>query len=367
MKLSCTQENLNKGINLIGKIIGLRATLPILNNLLLATDNGRLKISATDLEIGINAWVGAKVVEEGSITVPARLIQEFVNTNNDKTIDLVLDNTTLNLKSERYKANIKGINAAEFPLIPNIKKKVFVQIDSAVLQEAITQTVLACAMDETRPVLTGVLFKFQQDELKVVATDSYRLAEKKIKLEQKVDKDTQIIVPQRAILELNRILQTQEAKVDIYLDENQILFVTGDVEFVTRLIEGTFPDYEQIIPQKTPTEATIAKQDFSNAIKMASFFARESANNIKLAFEKSKLQIIATSPQVGDNVSRVDSQTTGPLVEIAFNAKFILDFLGAIVAEKVVVATNDKTSPAIFKSAGDKSYLYIIMPLRTEE
>lgn len=367
MKFSCTQENLDKGINLVGRIIGTKTTLPILSNLLLTTDKGRLKISATDLEIGINTWIGAKIEGEGSITIPARLLQEFVSTNDDKKIEMVLDNTTLNLISEKYKASIKGINASEFPLIPEIKKELFVQVDSLTLQKAISQVVFACALDETRPVLTGVLFKFQGDQLKIVATDSYRLAEKKIKIENKTKKDIQIIIPQRAILELARVLADSRDKVNIYLEENQILFVFNETEFISRLVEGTFPDYEQIIPKKNQTKVCVSKMDFYNAIKMASFFARETANNIKLILDKGSLKTTATSPQIGNNLSKIAAETSGPALEVAFNARFILDVLNVIEEEKIIIETNNQTAPAIFKSEKDKDYLYIIMPLRIEE
>jgi len=367
MKFSCTQANLNKGINLVGKIVSAHGTLPILNNILLTTDSGRVKISATDLEIGINTWIGAKVESEGSITIPARLIQEFINTNNDETVSLKLENTTLNLASKKYKANIKGIDASEFPVIPNIKKNVFAEISATDLGKALSQVAFASAIDETRPVLMGVLFKFEKNELKVVATDSYRLAEKTIKLEKPPVRDAQLIMPQRAILELNRVLSGQEGKVEMYLEENQILFVLGEIEFTSRLIEGSFPDYTQIIPQKNTTEAIISKDDFANSIKMASFFARESANNIKLKIGKEELQIVAASPQIGDNISSLNAKVTGPVMEISFNAKFILDFLNVINAEKVSISSSDKASPAVFRAAGDNDYVYIIMPLRIEE
>lgn len=367
MEFFCTQANLNKGINLVGKIVSVHGTLPILNNILLATDKGRVKISATDLEIGINTWIGAKVEKEGLITVPARLLQEFINTNNDETVSLKLDNTTLNLKSKKYKANIKGIDASEFPVIPNIKKKIFAEIAVNDLGRAISQVAFAAAIDETRPVLTGILFKFGKNELRIVATDSYRLAERTIKLESAPSRDAQFIMPQRAILELNRVLAAQPGKVEIYLEENQILFVVGDIEFTSRLIEGSFPDYTQIIPQKSSTEAVVNKNDFANSIKMASFFARESANNIKLTISKEELQIIAASPQIGDNISNLNAKTTGSVMDISFNAKFILDFLNVIDEETISIKASDKASPAVFLATGHNDYIYIIMPLRIEE
>lgn len=367
MKISCIQEKLNKGLSLVNRIVSNRGSLPILSNVMLTSDKGRLKISATDLEIGINTWIGAKVEEEGSITVPARLISEFVNTNKDQTINMALNNNDLEIFSEKYKANIKGINASEFPLIPNIKKDIFASIDSQELNTALSEVYFAAAVDETRPVLTGILFKFIGGKLKIAATDSFRLAEKEIIFKDGSKQEKQIIIPQRAAIELIRIISNFSGKIDIYLEENQVLFTFGDTEFTTRLINGSYPDYEQIIPKKHQTEINITKNEFSDAIKMASYFARETANNIKIKTEESKLKISANSPQVGDNVSEINAQITGNACEIAINAKFALDFLNVIKDQNINIKINENNSPVLFSSQEKKGYLYIIMPLRVEE
>ncbi len=367
MKISCTQEKLNKGLALINRIVSNHGSLPILSNIMLTSDNGRLKLSATDLEMGINTWIGAKVEEEGSITIPARLFSEFVNTNNDQTIKMVLNNNDLEVNSDKYKANIKGINASEFPLIPNIKKDVFAKIDSQELNTALTEVYFAAAIDETRPVLTGVLFKFIDGSLKIAATDSFRLAEKKVKLIDFQKQEKQIIIPQRSIIELSRIVSNFSGVIDIYLEENQILFAFSDTEFTTRLINGNYPDYEQIIPKKHQTEVNVKKNEFSDAIKMASYFARETANNIKIKIEEDKIKISANSPQVGDNISVVNAQIKGNSCEIAINAKFALDFLNVIKDQDINIKINEINSPILLSSQEKKDYLYIIMPLRVEE
>jgi len=368
MKLSCTQEKLNKGLNIVSRIVSPRGTLPVLNNILLQTDKGRLRISATDLEIGINTWIGAKVENDGAITIPSRLITDFVSTNNDEAINMELKETTLNLKSDKYKANIKGIESSEFPLIPEVKKDSLAEIKSNDLKEAVNQVVFASAIDETRPVLTGILLNIQNNILKLVATDSYRLAEKTIILEHKVKEEINVIIPNRTMNELGRILSDDNEKVELKIGENQIHFSLGDTQIISRLIEGSFPDYKQIIPKKSETKIVLNVADFTNAIKMASFFARESANNIKLKTSGvTKIEVLAVSPQIGDNISTLDAKIEGKEVEIAFNAKFVLDVLNTIKEEEIILETIDKSSPGVIRPVKEKNYLYLIMPLRVEE
>jgi len=367
MKLSCLQENLNKAISIVSKVVATRSTLPVLSNILIKTEKGRLKLSATNLEIGISCWIGSKIEKEGSITIPARLFSDFVATNTDKTIAFELENTSLSLKSEHFFAHIKGIEASEFPLIPQIHQEPFIELPVLPLKEAITQTVFAVAIDETRPVLTGVLLRFVDDKLKIAATDSYRLAERQIELPRKVEKNVDLIVPAKTILELARIMSDSEQAVTIRVAENQVQFDISQAQVVSRLIEGSFPQYEQIIPSQTPISATVPTADFQNAIKMASLFARESADNIKLKIKKdNNLEIVAISPQAGDSVSNLSAQTTGE-IEIAFNAKYLSDVLPVLGAEKLELLFSGPLSPGLVRPKNSKDYLYIIMPLKTEE
>jgi len=368
MKVSCTQENLTRGLNVVGRLVGTRATLPVLNNILIKTKNGRLVLSATDLEIGISTWIGAKVDKDGAVTCPARLLSEYTTTNTDKTISVELKDTILHLESEHFKANIKGIDASEFPLIPEVKEGETLEVSAQDLKDGILKTVFACALDETRPVLAGVCLKIGGGKIKMVATDSYRLAEKTINLMTKESKELNIIVPQRTMAEIGRLLDEAVDKVVIKIGENQIYFKMGPTEVISRLVEGSFPDYEQIIPKNIKTKVEINTLSFLNAIKMASFFAREAANNVKLSFKKPKnLEVIAVSPQLGDNTSKLEAVLSGEELEIAFNAKFILDILQIMDSEKLSLELAGSLSPGIIKPAKDPNYLYIIMPLRTEE
>ena len=367
MKISCTQENLNRGLGIVSHMVGTRTTLPVLNNILLKTEKGRLKLAATDLEIGISTWIGGKVLKEGATTAPARLFSEFVTTNTDKTINLELKDATLNLSSEHFRANIKGIEASEFPLIPEVKGGATIEVSAINFRDAILKTVFACALDETRPVLAGVYLIASSGKLKLVATDSYRLAEKTINTLSK-DAKANLIVPARTLAEIGRLIDESIEKVSIHVGENQVEFKLGPTEVVSRLIEGSFPDYLQIIPTNIKTKIELVTAQFGSAIKMASFFARESANNIKLALKKPKtIQVLAVSPQIGDNTSNLEADFSGEELEIAFNAKFILDVLGVIGSEKIDLELAGPLSPGIIRPAKDKNYLYIIMPLRMEE
>lgn len=368
MKISCTQENLAKGLNIVSHMVGVRTTLPVLNNILLKVEKGRLKLSATDLEIGINTWIGAKVDQEGAITCPARLLSEYITTNTDKTINFILKETTLHLVSEHFKAHIKGIEASEFPLIPEVKETEKIEVLAADFKDGILKTVFACALDETRPVLAGVYLKINTNKIKLVATDSYRLAEKTINLANKSQAQKNIIVPARTLAEIARLLDESIEKVEITVGENQIQFKLGQTLIVSRLIEGSFPDYEQIIPTDIKTKLQLKNNLFANAIKMASFFARDNANNIKLQLKKPKtFNVVATSPQLGDNTSEMEVEIVGEALEIAFNAKFILDCLAVAGADEISLEFAGSLSPAIIRPKNDANYLYIIMPLRTEE
>lgn len=368
MKVSCTQENLEKGLGIVGRSVGTRTTLPVLNNILLKTEKGGLKLSATDLEIGISTWIGAKVDSEGAITVPARLLVDYINTNNDKNISFETKDMTVRFESEHYKANIKGIEASEFPLIPKVTKTAEIEVIAQNLEKAISKVIISAALDETRPVLAGIYIHGEGTKIKIVATDSYRLAEQTLNLESKLAEKVSFIVPQRTMAEVLRVLPQAKDKVKILPGDNQVEFIMGDTTVVSRLIEGSFPDYTQIIPQGSKTKVSVNASEFLNAIKMASFFARESANNIKLRLKSpDKIEVIASSPHLGDNVSEVPGKVSGENLEIAFNAKFIIDVLQVISDPEIILELSSSASAGLLKSAKDPDYLYVIMPLRMDE
>lgn len=367
MKVTCTQENLARALSIVGHSVATRATLPVLSNILVVAKGGRIKLTSTDLEIGVSTWVGGQVETEGALTVPARLLSDFVTNNKDQKIDLVAREATLNLKSDHFEANIKGIDAREFPTLPEVTDQPLIQIKTKDFVEAAKQTLIAPATDDTRPVLAGVLFSFKDSALKMVATDSYRLAEKKLSLDKKID-PTDIIIPSRSLNEVLRIIGSAATEeVAISISENQVLFVVGDTQIVSRLIEGSFPAYEQIIPQAPQTTVTVDTDEMVGVVKMASLFAKESADNIKLEFKAGELLAKSVSAQVGDNISRMSAEVTGPEIEIAFNAKYLLDFLSAVGEKNVRIGITDRFSAGVLKPGKATDYLYVIMPLRVEE
>lgn len=366
MHIECTQENLSRALQIVGRMVGTRGTLPVLGNILLKTEKGRLKLAATDLEIGVQTWIGGKVEKEGAITVPSRLFIDYISTNTDEIISLRVDDTTLHLTSDHFKANIKGIDASEFPLIPEIPKNQPLIIKAAELKEAITQTVFATAVDETRPVLTGVLWKVDGGQVKLAATDSYRLAERRLQVSETTS-NLQVIIPSRTLQEVSRIITDQLTDATVYIAENQILFILGETEFISRLIDGTFPDYEQIIPKETTTKVEIPKAAFGQIMKMASFFARETANNVELHVRDGNgVEVSAISPQLGDTISQLDAQVQGESVDIAFNAKFILDALAVLPGDKIQLGLSGKLQPGVLRPITNQNYFYLIMPLRVD-
>jgi DNA polymerase-3 subunit beta len=365
MKFSCLQENLNKGLIQVGRVATTKSSLPILENVLLKTENGMLKLVATDLEAVVIQWIGGKIEKEGSITVPCRLFSEYISSlpNNKLTIEIQNDKDLI-ITADEYEATIKGESSEDFPIIPEVKEKVLTTIDCKILSQAISEVSFSAALDDSRPVLSGVLFSFDKKTLKIVATDSYRLAEKKITLNESVSNSKQIIIPAKTVSEIQRVLNDEEGSVDIKIGESQILLHTKNVDIIARLIDGNFPDYKKIIPSQYSTRAVVLKDKFTSIVKSASLFARESGNNIKIYFDpKGKIIVSTQASQVGDNTSQVEAQIEGTEGEIAFNARYLLDVLSVIKNNKLVIETSGKLKPGVLKPEGKDDYIHIIMPL----
>jgi DNA polymerase-3 subunit beta len=375
MKISCLQENLAKGLSIVGRAVASRSTLPVLSNVMLATDNGQLKLSATNLEIGINCWVGAKIEEEGSITVPARLLGEFVNSLPPERIDLNLnqDTQTLNLKCARFESNIKGIDAQEFPLVPTASDgEAAIRLDPEALRTMIDQVVFAAATDESRPILTGVLIEFNEDSLTMAAADGFRLSVKATSLNQDFGEITEVIVPARALMELSRVSVDQEQPVEVVITpaRKQILFHLQNIDLVSQLIEGKFPDYNQIIPKGYATRSILETASFLKAARVSHLFARDAANIIKLEIVPSgdelmngRITLVATSAELGDNVADLDASIEGDPLEIAFNAKYLIDVLSVIDSPQVVLETAAASSPGVVRPIGEDQFTHVIMPM----
>ncbi|MFH1003150.1 MAG: DNA polymerase III subunit beta, partial [Chloroflexota bacterium] len=312
MKLSCLQENLNRGLNVVGRAVATRTTLPITNNVLLATDQSRLKLVATNLEMAISCWIGAKVEGEGAITVPARLLTEFVSSLPSDKIDINLDaaTRTLGLKCARFEARISGVDAKDFPPIPTVDEGINTQIEAEALRQGISHVVFAAAVEESRPVLTGVDAKFSGDLLTLAAADGFRLAVYKLPLARPVSGEAEVIIPARTMAELNRLAADQEEAIEIAVNpgKGQAIFRLKNIELVSQLVQGTFPNYSQLIPQSYQTRAVVSVAEYLRAAKTASIFARDGSGIVRLVIAggkeltPGKLTISARSEEIGDDI-----------------------------------------------------------------
>jgi DNA polymerase-3 subunit beta len=379
MKVSVLQENLAKGLSIVGRAVATKSTLPVLGNILLSTDKSRLKLSATNLEIGINCWVGAKIEDQGAITVPARLLSEYVsNLPNDRIdMELTLRTHTLNLACARVKTNIKGIDAEEFPLIPVVTDTPTLVISPDLLKEMIAQVAFAAATEESRPVLAGVLASFDGPGGPfALAADGFRLSVRAVALPNNASAKLDVIIPARTLLEVARILSSidtandGQVEVTVTPNKSQVLFHMNDVDVVSRLIEGQFPNYQQIVPKSTKTKTLLNTADFLRGTRRASIFARDSANVIRLAIlpgdeaAPGHLTISATAAEIGDNEEEVDAIVEGEAVNVAFNARYLADVLGVLSTTQVTLETSSPDSPGIIKPAGpDIQFTHVIMPM----
>ena len=373
MKLSCLQENLNHGLNCVGRAAAARTTLPITNNVLLATDQGRLKLVTTNLEIAISCWLGAKVEEEGAITIPARLLNEFVaSLPNEKIhISLPSHSKTLELKCARFEARISGIDAKDFPPIPLVEDEVSTRVEIEALCQGIDHVVFAAASDESRPVLTGVNAEFEKDLLTLAAADGFRLAVFKLPLATPVKHKIIAIIPSRTLIEIDRLSSGQEEAVEIKVNvtKNQIMFRLKDIELVSQLVQGSFPQYNQLIPQSYNTRAVVDIAQFLRATKAASIFARDGSGIVRLVIipgskaNQGKLTIAARSEEIGDDVGDIDAIIDGEKAKIAFNAKYLSDVLSILHEQQVALEVATPSSPGVIRPVGVENYIHVVMPM----
>ena len=373
MRLSCLQENLNRGLSVVGRAVATRTTLPITNNVLLATDQSRLKLAATNLEMAISCWIGAKVEEEGAITVPARLLAEFIGSLPSEKVDISLSpqTKTLGLKCARFEARISGIDAKDFPPIPKVEEGITTKVEVEALRQGISQVVFAAATEESRPVLTGVDAKFDGDLLTLAAADGFRLAVYKLSVIDPVTQATEVIIPARTLAELNRLMAEQEEAVEITVNPNkgQALFHLKNTELVSQLIQGTFPNYAQLIPQSYNTRAVISVADFLRATKTASIFARDGSGIVRLVvapggeLTPGKVVVSARSEEIGDDVGEIDAVVEGEEAKIAFNGKYMTDVLSVLREAQVALETTSPSSPGVIRPVGVDNYIHVVMPM----
>ena len=363
MKLQVTQENLHKALNTVARIANTRGTLPVLANVLIKTVNGRLSIAATNLDIATTQYIGAKIEGEGAITVPARLMQDFVGSLPSGVINLELDEFRLHVSTDQYTSVINGVSAEEFPIMPAIENARHWTIAGASLKRALQQVVFAASNDEARPVLTGVYLHTVDGKLCIAATDSHRLAEKELGPSQEV---IQLLVPASALQDVLRILGDFEDDVVVASDDQQVLFQIGEVELVARLIEGKYPDYRKLIPQDFATTAVLKRADLLNIAKVSSLFARESAGSITINIDEAKqsISIRSVASQLGENTATAEAKITGS-GSITLNSRFLLDGLQALSCEEVFFGCNGKLDATVLRAASASDYTHIVMPLKS--
>ncbi len=366
MKIQVKQEQLAKGVSLVSRVASVRSTLPVLANILLKTEGGRLRLTTTDLEVGLTTWIRAKIDTEGAFTVPARLLVDFVSNNTDDQLTLELKGETLSIRSEHHQVTMNGIPESEFPLIPAVTGATEFTLPVATVRELVSQTLFAAATDDTRPVLAGVLFAATDATLTVAATDSYRLAERKVALPTPVTTPFRRIVPHRSLAELQRMLPA-EGEVSFAFMENQVQLTVVDRELVSRLIDGNFPDYQQIIPKKPVTTTIVNRSALIDAVRLASFFARDSSNHVKAAVSTTTMTILAVSAQLGQSQSTISVESTGEPLEIAYNAKFLLDVLQVMAGETLSIEFSGPVAPSLLTDPTIPAAQFIVMPLRTEK
>lgn len=363
MELQVTQENLSKALNTVGRIASMRNTLPILSNVLLKIVDNRLSIAATNLDIAITHFIGAKVAKNGSITVPARLMQDFVSSLPSGVISLKQEDQKLHITTDSYQSVINGVSADEYPVMPAISDGKRWKIPGNILKKGLQQVIFAASSDEARPVLTGVNLYTYEGTLYMVATDSFRLAEKALM----PSKDAfNLLIPASALQDVLRILSDYEDDVWIVHDDQQVEFKIGDVELVARLIEGNYPDYRKLIPTKFTTSATVKRAELTNITKVSSLFARESAGSVTLEVDSKEKQIRIRSiaSQLGENTAAAPAVVKGEGT-ITLNSRYLLDALGVLHDDEVSFNFNGKLEPSVLKETKQNDYLHVIMPLKS--
>ena len=366
MEITLTQENLNHALTAVSRVASNKTQLPILGNILLRTDGNRLLIAATNLEIAITQYIGAKITKPGAITIPARLISDFISNLPKESVELKVVNDNLHIKSGKYNSIINGFIADDFPELPTINEKSSIQYSIKVedFKEAVSQTIITTSNDSTRPVLTGVYWHSYQGKLYLAATDGYRLSERYL-----IDTKSEVsaIIPTQTLQEVLRNINENSNEIDILFDETQVRFRINEIEIISRLIDGNFPDYRQLIPASSETNIVINKSDFIRITKIAGLFARESGGSVTITASQkdNSLSIHSIASQFGENTSEASAEVSSD-GQITLNSRYLSEALSVVDGDKVEFSFSSKIAPCILKSTDPKTnYYHIIMPLKS--
>ena len=372
MKLTVSQAQLAHGLGIVSRAVSPRSTLPVLNNILIATDEGRLRLSATNLELGITCWIGAQIEEEGSVTIPARIFNDLVSTLPGDKVNLTLTTRTqsLNIHCGTSNFDIKGIDANEFPPMPTPDLASGVELNVSDFKEMIQQVSFAASTDEARPVLQGVLMEINDNQLSLAATDGFRISMRSAEISSAVSHPVKVIIPARSLSELARIAVNGNETVTMVVppDRGQAIFHLKDAELVTQLIEGAFPDYRAIVPPNFKTRVVISTGEFLKACRQAEIIAREGNNVIRLNMQPQEggpgaVEFSTQSEEMGSGEVVVDANIEGPELLIAFNVKYLSEVLGVISTPNTILQTNQNNTPGMISPVGDESFKHVVMPM----
>ena len=366
MELTVTQENFSKALSAVGRVASTKTQLPILSNILLRTDCNRLLVAATNLEIATTQYIGAKIAKPGAITVPARLISEFVSSLPKGSIELKVVGENIHIGSGKYHSIINGVIADDFPELPTINEEnsVTYSINTVEFKQAVSQTVITASSDSTRPVLTGVYWHAHEGWIYLAATDGYRLSERRL-VETK--SEVAAIIPTQTLQEVLRSVSDDAETIDVLFDESQVRFRINEAEIISRLVDGNFPDYRQLIPAKSDITAVMNKSEFTRVTKISGLFARESGGSITLTVDSDKgtVSLHSIASELGENTSELDAEITGD-GQVTLNSRYLTEALGVIDADVISFSFTGKLSPIILKStAADTNYYHVIMPLKS--
>lgn len=367
MKFSFLQENLSKGLQTVMHAVPAKSSLPILSNVLIETEKGRIKLSATNLDTAITTFVGASIEEEGAITVPARLLKDFILNLSPGTITAQVKDEILVINSKTTKSRFNGSSAKDFPELPSFPKGAkSLSLDPSVLNEIVGVVAFASGIDTSRPIFTGIYMDYSKEKLTITSTDGFRLSEKTVKMKGDVE-DFKVVIPAKTLLEVAKIFSTSQEPIEFTLnqDENLGLFRSEDTLIATRVLDGDYPNYKKIIPTEHIVKANFSTLEFSEAVKLTDIFAKEGNNTIKIRFDpEGKIKITTLSEETGQHESNLAAEIEGELVEIAFNSKYLLDFLNNIKSERVDFSSNGNISPCTFIPDTQKDFVHIIMPMQ---
>lgn len=360
MKLQILQDSLIKGLNIVSRYTATKGQLPILSNVLVEAQKDGIFLSATNLEMGVRTQIGGKVEVEGQTTVPVKNLTEYVASWPGITLEVELKDEKLTLKSPKSQAVFPTIDAHEFPSIPNNTGE-GVDIPSEIFKEISQRVAFASSVDDSRPVLTGVKFTVDGSQLTVVATDGFRLSQKKIIVGTNIPS---VILPSRSIVELSKLAESEFVKMNVAPENNQVIFDLGKTQLTSRILEGNFPDVAKIIPKEFRTQVTVDREELIKAVKSAGIFARENNNIVKCSVSGDRCLVKATGGQVGENEATLDVEIDGEEIQISFNYKYLLDFLNSVSAERIVMKFNEAVSPAVFTAENNDTLVHLIMPVR---